>query len=137
MTTTLAATDVVGGLYEAFGRGDMAGLLDLVDPEVDWSVQVDAPGAELVPMFRNGRGHDAVLHYFSGVADMEIHAFEPRAFHPSGDQVLVEITIDFTCRRTGKRGRFDEIHQWVVRDGRVVRYRPYVDTATFIEIWRP
>jgi ketosteroid isomerase-like protein len=140
MTNTLESTtpvDVVGGLYAAFARGDMDGLLALVDPEVDWSVQVDAPGAELVPMFRNGRGHDAVLGYFAGVANMEIHSFEPRAFHPSGDEVLVEIAIDFTCRSTGKRGRFDEIHHWVVRDGLVVRYRPFLDTATYIEVWRP
>ena len=137
LTTASRPVDVVGGLYAAFGRGDIPGILELVDPEVDWSLQVDAPGAELVPMFRNGRGHEAVLGYFAGVADMEIHAFEPRAFHAQGDEVLVEISMDFTCRPTGKRGRFDEIHHWVVRDGLVVRYRPFVDTATFIELWRP
>src|SRR5688500_11361773 len=93
-----APADVVGGLYAAFGRGDMPGLLALIDPDVDWSLDVDVPGAELAPMFRNGRGHEAVLGYFAGVAQMEIHAFEPRAFHVSGDIVLVEVTMDFTCR---------------------------------------
>jgi len=136
-TTTRTPLDVVGELYACFGRGDVPGILELVDPDVDWSLQVDAPGAELVPMFRNGRGHEAVLHYFSGVAQMEIHAFEPHAFHVAGDTVLVEIRTDFTHRGTGKRGRFDELHHWIVRDGRVVRYRPFVDTATFIEVHRP
>jgi ketosteroid isomerase-like protein len=45
--------------------------------------------------------------------------------------------MDFTARTSGKRGQFTEIHHWVVRDGRVVRYRPYLDTASFIEVWRP
>lgn len=129
--------DVVGAIYGAFGRGDIPAILERLDPDVDWSLQVDAPGAELVPMFRNGRGHDAVLAYFAGVAAMEIHSFEPHAFHVDGDTVLVEIRMDFTHRETGKRGRFDEIHHWIVRDGRVVRYRPFVDTATFIEVHRP
>jgi ketosteroid isomerase-like protein len=136
-TTIRTPLDVVGALYAAFGRGDVAGMLEQVDPDVDWSVEVEAPGAELVPMFRNGRGHDAVLAYFGGVADLEIHAFDPHAFHVAGDTVLVEIRIDFTHRTTGKRGRFDEIHHWIVRDGRVVRYRPFVDTATYIETHRP
>ena len=134
---TMAPTAVVGALYEAFGRGDLPAMLALIDGDVDWSVQVGAPGAELVPMFRNGRGHGAVQAYFAGVAQMEIHTFEPRAFHTAGDTVLVEVAIDFTCRPTGKRGRFEEIHHWVVRNGVVVRYRPFVDTATFIELWRP
>ena len=136
-TTTALPADVVGAVYAAFGRGDIPGLLELLDPDVDWSLEVDAPGADLVPMFRNGRGHDAALHYFGGVADMEIHTFEPHTFHVDGDSVLVEIRIDFTHRVTGKRGAFDEIHHWIVRNGRVVRYRPFLDTATMIEVHRP
>jgi ketosteroid isomerase-like protein len=88
-------------------------------------------------MFRTGRGYEAALHYFSGVAALEIHTFEPHTFHAAGDSVLVEVRMDFTHRTTGKRGSFDEIHHWIVRDGRVVRYRPFVDTATFIEVHRP
>ena len=135
--TTITPLDIVGGIYAAFGRGDIPGILELIDPDVDWSLQVDAPGGELVPMLRNGRGHEAVLGYFGGVADMEIHAFEPHAFHVDGDTVLVEIRMDFTHRTTGKRGRFDEIHHWIVRDGKVVRYRPFLDTAGMIEVHRP
>jgi uncharacterized protein len=134
---TTAALTIVGQLYAAFGRGDIPGLLELVDPDVDWSLQVDAPGADLVPMFRNGRGHAAVVEYFGGVADLEVHSFVPGAFYSAADTVVVEVRIDFTHRGTGKRGTFDELHHWIVRDGRVVRYRPFVDTATFIEVHRP
>ncbi len=31
----------------------------------------------------------------------------------------------------------DELHHWTVPDGSVVRYRPYVDTAALIEMYRP
>jgi ketosteroid isomerase-like protein len=134
---TEAPVDVVRGLYDAFSQGDLPGLLELVDPEVDWSLQVDAPGAELVPMLRNGRGHGAVQAYFAGVADLEFHAFSPHTFHRAGDVVLVEVSMDVSHRTTGKRIRLDEIHHWIVRAGKVVRYRPFVDTASLIDLHRP
>ena len=135
--TSRSPRHVIEELYAAFGRGDMAGLLALIDPDVDWSLQVDALGAELVPMLRNGIGHEAVKRYFSGVADMEFHVFAPQAFHVAGDVVLVELVLDFSHRKTGKRARLEEIHRFVVRDGRIVHYRPFVDTATLIDTFRP
>lgn len=128
--------EIIQSLYAAFGRGDMTGMLDLIDPEADWSLQVDAPGGELVPMLRNGRGHDAVQAYFAGVAQLEFHVFEPQAFHVAGDKVLVELALDLSHRTTGKRAQLGEIHRFVVRDGKVVHYRPYVDTATLIDLFR-
>jgi DNA-binding CsgD family transcriptional regulator len=72
MTTTeptlSALVAVVHGVYAAFSRGDMGAKLELIHRDVDWSIQVHAPGAELVPMFRNGIGCDAVRRHFSGVA---------------------------------------------------------------------
>jgi ketosteroid isomerase-like protein len=136
-TATADPAAVIQELYAAFGRGDMPGMLAVIDPQVDWSVQVGAPGGERVPMFRNGRGHDAVAHYFSGVAELDVHVFERRAFHVVGDVVLVELGLDFTHRGTGKRVRLDEIHRFVVRDGKIVHYRPYCDTAAFIDLFTP
>ncbi len=128
----------VQALYEAFGVGDMEGILAQIDADVDWSVQVKAPGAELVPMFQNGRGHEAVLRYFSGVADMDFHQFEPRMMLEQGDTVIVVLAVDFTHKKTGKRGQFEEIHRFRVgATGKILRYRPFVDTATFIEVFRP
>ena len=135
--STAPPRSVVEGIYTAFGRGDMAGLFALLDPDVEWGVQVDAPGAELVPMFRRGRGRPVVEGYFAGVAELEFHVFDPHDIHTDGDVVLVELTLDVSHRATGKRARFEEIHHWIVRDGRVVHYRPYADTAALIELYRP
>jgi hypothetical protein len=89
-------------------------------------------------MFRNGRGHDAVLRYFDGVNQMDIHTFAPRAFPEAGEVVVVELDMDFTHRTTGKRGVFEEIHRFTVGgDGRITRYRPFVDTATFVDVFTP
>lgn len=127
-------TGVIQQLYEAFGRGDLDSMLALIHEDVDWTLQVDAPGGELVPMFQNGRGHDAVRNYFGGVAQMDIHEFSPSHFWVDGNIVLVELVIDFTHRSTGKHARLDEIHRFTLDDaGKIVRYRPYADTAAFID----
>lgn len=135
-TQTPPSTDpagVVQQLYAAFGRGDLDAMLALIDEDVDWTLQVDAPGGELVPMFQNGRGHDAVRNYFSGVAQMELHEFSPNHFWVDGNIVIVELVLDFTHRITGKRLRVDEIHRFTLNGaGKIVRYRPYADTAAII-----
>lgn len=142
-TTTGTATEVrtpldtIASMYDAFGRGDIEGILAHLDPEVDWGTQVDAPGAELVAMFRHGTGHGAALHYFGGVAALEFHAFVPLRFLVDGDVVYVDLDLDVEHRGTGKRARIAEVHRFTVRDGLVVEYRNYLDTATMIELHRP
>lgn len=134
---TLAPLQTVQGIYAAFGRGDMPGLFELLHPQIDWSATCTAPGGELVPMLRHGTGHDAVRHYFGGVAQLEFHVFQVGRCFVDGDAVVAEIHFEATHRQTGKRARIDELHHWIVRDGRAVRYRPHVDTAALIELYRP
>lgn len=136
-TTATTPLEVVGGIYTAFGQGDMPGLFSLLHPEIDWSVTVASPGGELVPMLRHGIGHSAVEQYFGGVAQLEFHVFDIGRCFLDGDAVVVEVHFEATHRATGKRGVIDELHHWVVRDGLAVRYRPYVDTAALIELYRP
>lgn len=136
-STTWTASTTVSRIYAAFGRGDMPDLLGLIHPEVDWSIEVTAPGGDRVPMLRHGTGHAAVERYFAGVAQLEIHVFDVGHVFVDGATVVVEIHIDATHRGTGKRAVIDELHHWTVRDGLAVRYRPYLDTAALIEIFRP
>lgn len=136
-TTAPSPLETVGALYAAFGRGDLPALFALLHPEVDWSVTVTAPGGELVPMLRNGVGHEAARRYFEGVAQLEIHAFDVARLLVDADVVVAEVHLEATHRGTAKRASLDELHHWVVRDGLVVRYRPYADTAALIDLFRP
>jgi len=129
--------EVVQRIYGAFGRNDMPGLFALLHPEIDWSVTVTAPGGELVPMLLHGVGHSAVEAYFGGVAQLEFHVFDVARCFIDGDAVVAEIHLDATHRVTGKRAVLDELHLWAVRDGLAVRFRPFVDTAALIELFRP
>jgi uncharacterized protein len=124
-------------IYAAFGEGDIPGLLSQIHEDVEWSYDVTAPGADLVPMLRTHRGHEGVQAYLAGVAQLEMLAFEPARFLVDGQTVLVQLRIHIRHPETGKDIDLDEIHRWEAGDdGRIVRYRSYSDTAGIIDIYR-
>lgn len=128
-TSASSALDTIHAVYAAFGRGDIAGLLDLVDDDVDWGRTVDG-----VPHLEHGLGKTTAVAYFQAVGEtMEFHGFAPRLFAVVGDTVVVVLDVELTVRPTGKRISFDEVHEFTVHDGRIVRYRPHLDTAQMIE----
>jgi ketosteroid isomerase-like protein len=130
-------SSVIAAVYECFGRGDIAALFNYIDPDVDWGSGFTSPGADLVPMFARGHGIPAVEHYFGGVAQLEFHRFEPVRFLVDGEIVVTELALEVSHRSTGKRVAFEEIHHFKVRDGRIVRYKNFLDTAALIELFRP
>ena len=133
---TLSPLDTIQAVYGAFARADIPSLLDLVDDDVDWARDIEFPGGEVVPHLRHGIGKAVATAYFEAVGSgMEIHKFAPRTFAVSGDDVLVVLDVEVTVRATGKRIAFDEVHEFTVRDGRIVRYRPHLDTAQQIAAW--
>ena len=138
--TTSTPTDlvtIVQQTYAAFGAGDIAGLLSHIDEDVEWSFDVAAPGAELVPMFRRHRGHDGGKAYLAAVSELEVLAFEPREFLAEARTVIARLRIHIRHPATGKDIDLDEIHRYGFGgDGTIVRYRPYTDTAGVIEIYR-
>lgn len=138
--TTTTPTDlvtIVQRTYAAFGEGDIAGLLAHVDDDVEWSMDLDAPGAEMVPMFRQHRGHDGVRTYLDAVSELEVLAFEPREFLTGDRTVVARLRIHLRHPRTGKDVDLDELHLYEFGDDdRIVRYRPFSNTAGIIEIYR-
>ena len=80
-------TQVVKDAYAAFGRGDVNGILALVDDNVDWQA---VKGTECVlPTAGQRRGRKAVGEFFAQIAStIAFDAFEPREFVAQGDTVV-------------------------------------------------
>src|SRR5688500_12180442 len=122
-TTSTTALDTIQAVYAAFGRGDVPAVLDLVDDDVDWGRTVAG-----VPHLQHGIGKATAVAYFQAVGEtMEFHGFAPRLFLTNGEHVAVVLDVDMTVRPTGRRISFDEVHEFTIRDGRIVRYRPHLD----------
>lgn len=129
MTNTLKPIEVVGAVYEAFGRGDLDTLLTYVDPQVEWC-QTEAGAHHPVLEAGRGTGHDAVRAYFGAVGQhMAITKFAPVCIAADGDTVLSLIELEFADPAVGKSVAITETHVFTVRHGMIVRYVPILDTA--------
>ena len=52
----------IGAAYEAFGRGDVAAILDLVADDVDWAAEAASPTAPGYGVRHGKAAGNAVLH---------------------------------------------------------------------------
>jgi ketosteroid isomerase-like protein len=121
---------VVENVFEKFGRGDVPGLLALINEDAEWA----APGPEVVPYFGERRGREGALEFFKRLGEnVEFESFEPGDFIAEGDRVVVLGFERGRVRRTGKA--FDNAWALVftVRGGMVAGLRIYENTAAIAE----
>ena len=117
--------EVVRSVFAAFAERGTEGLLEHLDPEVEWRVRRDLPDAQVY------RGHEGIRTLMSRFDEVvEEPYYEPAEVLDAGKRVVVLL-------RWGGRGRgsgveFEEREEtWVieVEDGKVVRVEEYPNRA--------
>jgi ketosteroid isomerase-like protein len=121
-------TDTVKQIYAAFGRGDIPAIIEKLDPNIEWDVEVPAPG---VPWLQPRQGATNIPAFFESLAPLSFQSFEPHTFFEDGSKVFALIAMDVTHIASGKPYRFSqEGHLWFFNGlGKVVRYQHVTDTA--------
>jgi ketosteroid isomerase-like protein len=115
--------------YEAFGRGDIDGLLSLFDDNIEWV----APGPSDLPTAGTRRGLQQVAEFFRAVDEvLEIQRFEPKTFVAQGDRVVVLGEDTARVKATGKVLSEAWAHAFVIKNGKVVSFQEYLDTAATV-----
>jgi ketosteroid isomerase-like protein len=128
------ALSVVQGVYRAFGRGDVSGLIEMLADDVVWAVEGCAGD---YPTFGVRRGPHGVLEFFQALgATEDISTFEPTSFHPSGETVLVLGRVALTLKTNGRALAYDWAHVFMVRGGKVASFREFYDTAMVVAAYR-
>ena len=122
--------EVVRGIYEAFGRGDVPAVLGAFDADIEW---YEADG---VPYGGIHRGPDAVAGNVFGplVEDIPDFAVTPQEFFESGERVVALGRYTGTGKDTGGKLDVPFAHAWTVRDGKALAFHQYVDTVKFNEV---
>jgi ketosteroid isomerase-like protein len=121
--------DVVRKGYEAFGRGDINGLLAQLDPDVEWRT----PGPADLPTAGQRRGLDGVQEFFQTLSGLvETLRFEPKQFIAQGDMVMVIGDDTSRVKATGTTLEIRFVHAFTVRNGKVVAFEEYIDTAALV-----
>jgi ketosteroid isomerase-like protein len=120
-------TSLVQSAYEAFGRGDMAALAEVMADDIEW---VDPGDPDDDPNAGTFKGKEAVLGWFGGLASTRDYTtFEPREFIAQNDKVVSLVYAEATVRDTGRAFVNHEAHVWTFRDGKLARFQIYLDTA--------
>ncbi|MES2260094.1 MAG: nuclear transport factor 2 family protein [Pseudomonadota bacterium] len=119
-------TEIVQQAYAAFGRGDIPGILEFVARDVDWEL-VGPPSLAYAGRRHNREEVEAFFHAIPQ-AD-EIRVFEPREFIEAGQHVTVLGWEESTALDTGKDFASEWVHVFTVTDGKVTRWRGFLNTA--------
>lgn len=125
---------LVQSLYAAFQRGDIATIATAATPEMVWQVH-GRPTDH--PAIGAHKGPQGVQTFFGIVAEtQDVSAFMPREFCASGDRVFVRGHYSWTMRKTGKPVSSEWLHMFTVRDGKLLGFDEFTDTAQFAEAVR-
>jgi ketosteroid isomerase-like protein len=116
---------IVQQIYQAFGRGDVAAIVDTLADRFEWHHR----GAPAVPYGRSRSTKDEVRSFFTELNQaVEVLAFEPQHYVAQGDKVIALGTFKGRARNTGKEFEDPWAMAWTFKDGKVVDYRAYEDT---------
>ena len=121
--------DVVRKGYEAFGRGDVPGLLSLLDTHVSWVT----PGPADLPVAGTRRGQQAVQEFFQTLSTIvDVVRFEPKEFLAQGERVVVIGDDTSRVKTTGRTIEYRWAHVFTVRNGKVVAFEEFGDVSELV-----
>ena len=129
---SLENVKIVESMYEAFGKGDIPTVLAGLDPQVGWWEAENFIYADKNPYV----GPDAVLTgVFMRIAtEWEGFTVSPNEVLDAGDTIIAQGYYSGTYRKTGKQARAQFAHFFTFRDGKIVKFQQYTDTAQFKEV---
>ncbi len=120
-------TRLIQSVYEAFGRGDLPALAEVMADDIEW---VNPGNPDDNPNAGTFKGKEAVLGWFGGLASTrEYTTFEPREFIAQNDKVVSLVYAEATVRDTGRAFASQEAHVWTLREQKLARLQIYLDTA--------
>jgi uncharacterized protein len=121
--------NIVRGMYEAFGRGDIPSVLAALDPQVEWREAENFIYADQNPYI----GPQAVL---AGVfmrlgSEWDGFSVAPEDVLDAGEIVIGHGYYSGTYKKTGQQVRAQFAHFFSFRAGKIVKFQQYTDTAQF------
>ena len=122
---------VVRSLYEAFAKGDIPTIIGALDPKVEWWEAENFIYADGNPYV----GPEAVLQgVFVRIAtEWDGFAVTPNEILDAGNTVIGQGHYSGAYKQGGKNVRAQFAHFFTFREGKIVKFQQYTDTAQFKE----
>ena len=113
--------------YEALARGDLDGVLELIDPSVEVEVHTGRPDLPESEVLRGHAGFLENLKLLDEVfEDVEVW---PEEFMEIGDDLLVRVYTSGRGRGSGIRVENRVTHIWTIREGKAIRFQVFQTTT--------
>lgn len=125
----------VESMYAAFGKGDIPTVLAALDPQVEWWEAENFIYADGNPYV----GPETVLTgvFMRIASDWDGFAVTPKEVLDAGDTAVGQGIYSGTHKQTGKQVRAQFAHFFTFRDGKIVKFQQYTDTAQFKQVVAP
>ncbi len=118
----MSNVDTARSAYEAFGRGDLAALKEMLTEDGTWLT------SDELPLGGETRGRDAIIENFAQIPNYwSSFSVEPEEFIEAGDWVVVRGTQRIGNDRGSAEAPF--AHLMKLEDGKVARGEFYADSA--------
>jgi uncharacterized protein len=114
---------VVETAYAAFGRGDIPAIIEMLSDDVDWR------SPETLPHGGAFQGKGGVMKFFEGIGaawDTDF-GIDIDIVDDLGADAGIGVVRGRGTLRGGGRAEYNAVHIFTVRDGKIVRFREYVD----------
>jgi len=122
-----ANEQVVRRLYAAFGRGDVAGVLDTLAEDIEWRIA----GPSELSYAGVHRGRDEVAKFFETLGQaQEFEVFEAQEYFARGDKVVVLGHERQRVKATGLTVETEWAQVFTLAGGKITKFHNFVDTHT-------
>ena len=122
--------EIIRSFYDKLKAGDAPGALGLMAHDIEW-----------ITMWHYkvvGRGPERVAEglFKPLMAEWSSFALDPTEFIVDGDTVVSLGRFTGVHGSTGKKAEAGYAHVWTVKDGKITRFRQYIDTLAIAEARR-
>jgi len=108
--------------YEAFARGDVPAVIDLLHDDVEWSTPLT------LPQGGHFTGKAGVGAFFQGIgASWEALSLDIESVSDAGEDLVVGLVCGEGKLRDGTVSGYGATHVFTVRNGKISRFREYTD----------
>jgi uncharacterized protein len=119
-------------LYAAFGGGDAAAVLAMFHPGIVWKEAEGIPYADRNPYVGPQQIGEGVFGRI--LTDFEGFTVNPDKIVHEGDTVVALGRYRGLHRSTGQSLDAQFAHVWTFRDGLIIGFQQYADTAQFVRV---
>lgn len=116
-------------LFEAFGAGDVPGILEYVND----NITIEFYGPPTIPYAGIYQGREEARGFFETVlSSVEINQFEPQEMLADADKVIVTGHLNLKAISTGGIIDSDFVHVITLSNNKWSRFRDFMDTSVAV-----